>query len=59
MGAQVFAAMQPLPVAPVATGELETDIANQVIYQTGLAMHAKQDERIRTAGALIGRLLRK
>lgn len=59
MGAQVFAAMQPLPIAPVATGELETDVANQIIYQGALAIHAKQDERVRTAGALIGRLLRK
>ena len=59
MGAQLLAAIQPLPAAPTAAGELETDVENMVIYQTALATHAKRDEQLRTLGSLLGRLLRK
>ena len=59
MGAQLLAAIQPLPSAPTAAGELETDVENMVIYQTALATHAKRDEQLRTLGSLLGRLLRK
>ena len=59
MGAQLLAALQPLPSAPTAAGELETDVENMVIYQTALATHAKRDEQLRTLGSLLGRLLRK
>jgi hypothetical protein len=59
VGAQLLAAIQPLPAAPTAAGELETDVENLVIYQTALATHAKRDEQLRTLGSLLGRLLRK
>lgn len=59
IGAQILAAIQPLPGAPTAQGELETDVENLVIYQTALATHAKRDEQLRTLGGLLGRLLRK
>lgn len=59
VGAQLLAAIQPLPGAPTAQGDMETDVENLVIYQTALATHAKRDEQLRTLGGLLGRLLRK
>ena len=55
-GAQVLAAIQPLPAAPVATMKLETDLANMVLYQKALAEHAKRDEQLRTVGSLASKL---
>lgn len=55
-GAQVLAAMQTLPLAPVATGKVEQDLANMVLYQTALAEHAKRDEQLRTLGSLASKL---
>ena len=57
VAAQILAAIQPLPAAPVAAGEVETDVENLVIYQTALATHAKRDEQLRTLGALLGKFL--
>lgn len=51
-GAQVLAAIQPLPTAPVATGKLEADMENLMLYQKALAEHAKRDEQLRTVGSL-------
>ena len=51
-GAQVLAAIQPLPSAPVATGKLESDMENLMLYQKALAEHAKRDEQLRTVGSL-------
>jgi len=59
VAAQILAAIQPLPGAPSAQGDVETDVENLVIYQTALATHAKRDEQLRTLGSLLGRLLRK
>ncbi len=58
VAAQILAAIQPLPGAPVAQGEVETDVENLVIYQTALATHAKRDEQLRTLGGLVGKLLK-
>ncbi len=58
VAAQILAAIQPLPGAPVAQGEVETDVENLVIYQTALATHAKRDEQLRTLGGLLGKLLK-
>ncbi|HEU0029891.1 MAG TPA: hypothetical protein VFQ53_04605 [Kofleriaceae bacterium] len=57
MVAQIFAALQSLPTAPVATRDVETDVANMVIYQSALASHAKRDEQVRTLGGLVARLV--
>jgi len=59
VAAQILAAIQPLPGAPSAQGDVETDVENLVLYQTALATHAKRDEQLRTLGSLLGRLLRK
>ncbi len=56
--AQILAAIQPLPGAPTAQGEVETDVENLVIYQTALATHAKRDEQLRTLGSLLGKILK-
>ena len=55
-GAQVLAAIQPLPSAPIATGKLEADMENLMLYQKALAEHAKRDEQLRTVGSLAGKL---
>lgn len=51
-GSQLLAAIQPLPTAPVATGKLEADMENLMLYQKALAEHAKRDEQLRTVGSL-------
>jgi hypothetical protein len=55
----VLGAISPLPGAPVATGDFRTDMDNVITYQGALAVHAKQDERIRTIASLIGKLITK
>ncbi|HLL25832.1 MAG TPA: hypothetical protein VK427_27025 [Kofleriaceae bacterium] len=55
--AKAFAALAPLPQAPTATRETNTDVGNLITYQNALAEHAKRDERIRTIGALVGKLV--
>lgn len=57
MIAQGFAALQSLPAAPVSTRELETDVANLVLYQGAIASHAKRDEQVRTLGSLVSKLV--
>ena len=57
LAAQAFAALQPLPAAPVALGRVEDDVSNLITYQSALATHAKRDEQLRTVGALIAKLL--
>jgi hypothetical protein len=59
LGLQVLAALRPLPAAPTALGDVETDVNNMVIYQTALAEFAQNDERLRTLGNVLGRILRK
>ena len=57
MIAQGFAALQSLPTAPVSTRDLETDVANLVLYQGAIANHAKRDEQVRTLGSLVSKLV--
>jgi hypothetical protein len=54
---QGFAAIRSLPNPPTASGDSGTDVANLVLYQQALAEHAQNDERIRTAVHIIGKLL--
>ena len=55
--AQIFAALMPLPSAPVATADTATDTGNMILYQTALAQYAKRDEQVRTLGNLVTKLL--
>ena len=57
LAAQAFAALQPLPAAPVALGKVDDDVTNLITYQSALATHAKRDEQLRTIGALLAKLL--
>ena len=57
MVAQLFAAIQPLPAAPNATRDANTDSANIILYQSALAQHAKRDEQVRTLGGLVAKLV--
>ena len=57
MVAQIFAALQSLPGAPVATKDVSTDVSNLILYQGALAQHAKRDEQVRTLGGLVARLV--
>ncbi|MCA9676979.1 MAG: hypothetical protein H6708_22320 [Kofleriaceae bacterium] len=58
LAAQILAAIQPLPGAPVAQGNVETDVENLIAYQNALAMHAKRDEQLRTIGTLVAALVK-
>jgi hypothetical protein len=55
--AGLFAMLQPLPSAPVATRDAATDISNLILYQGAIAQHAKRDEQVRTLGGLVGKVL--
>jgi hypothetical protein len=57
VGSQILAAIQPLPAAPVATGKVESDVENLILFQSALALHAKRDEQLRTIGSLVAKLL--
>jgi len=57
LAAQAFAALQPLPAAPVALGKADDDVSNLITYQAALATHAKRDEQLRTIGSLVAKLL--
>ncbi|MFT3693837.1 MAG: hypothetical protein QM831_11890 [Kofleriaceae bacterium] len=57
MVAQLFAMLQTLPSAPVATRDAGTDVANLIMYQGALAQHAKRDEQVRTLGSLVGKVM--
>jgi hypothetical protein len=57
MVAALFAMLQPLPSAPVATRETSIDVSNLMLYQGALAQHAKRDEQVRTLGSLVGKVL--
>jgi hypothetical protein len=59
LAAQVFAAIQPLPPGPVASGDARIDIENLIVYQGALALHAKRDEQLRTVGSLLAKLISK
>ena len=48
--AQIFAALMPLPAAPVATADAGTDVGNLILYQGSLAQYAQRDEQVRTLG---------
>lgn len=58
LATKALAAVMPLPTAPTAEGDAGLDLENLVEYQRALADHAKRDERLRTIGELIGRILR-
>lgn len=57
-GIQILAAIQSLPAAPTAQGEVSTDVENLLTYQSALWQHAKRDEQLRTVGGLLARILR-
>lgn len=57
MVAALFAMLQPLPSAPVATRETSIDLSNLILYQGAIAQHAKRDEQVRTLGSLVGKVL--
>lgn len=57
MVAQIFAALMPLPAAPVATSDVGTDVQNVITYQQAIAQYAKRDEQVRTLGNLILKLI--
>jgi hypothetical protein len=57
MVAQLFAALQALPSAPVPTRSADTDAGNLILFQDALAKHAKRDEQVRTVGSLVARLI--
>ncbi len=57
MAAQLWAALMPLPAAPIATQQVTTDVGNSILYQQALAQYAKRDEQVRTLGSLVARLI--
>ena len=45
-------AQEDFRVVVEATGKLEADMENLMLYQKALAEHAKRDEQLRTVGSL-------
>jgi hypothetical protein len=52
LGADAFAAFKSLPTAPVPTGDVGTDVANNVVYLTALAKDATDRKKFEYAGEL-------
>jgi hypothetical protein len=57
VASQILASLQPLPVAPIATGRLELDVENLTLYHAAVALHFKRDEQLRTLGSLLAKLM--
>lgn len=57
LATQVLAVMQPLPEKPRPADSPADDIVNLIDYQESLAAHAKADERIRTLGSVVSRIV--
>lgn len=57
VAAQILASLAPLPVAPTATGRVETDVENLTMFHNAVAMHFKRDEQLRTIGSLLAKLM--
>jgi hypothetical protein len=57
LAADAFAAFKSLPTAPVPTGDVATDVANDVLYQSALARELKVEKQIEFGGRLAWGLL--
>lgn len=57
-GIQLLTAIAPLPGAPTSQGDTGIDVENLMTYQSALWQHAKRDERLRTLGGLLVRILK-
>lgn len=57
MVAQGFAAFKSLPAQPSPTGDVGTDLANDVLYQAALARELKLEKQIEFGGRVVGGLL--
>jgi len=55
--AQGFAAFKSLPAQPAPTGDVGTDLANDVLYQAALARELKLEKQIEFGGRVVGGLL--
>jgi len=56
LAADAFAAFKALPAAPVPTGDVSTDVANNVVYITALAKDASDRKKLEFGGELAGEL---
>lgn len=52
LGAEAFAAFKSLPAAPAPTGDVGTDVANNVVYLTALAKDATDRRKFDYIGEL-------
>jgi hypothetical protein len=57
LAADAFAAFKALPTAPTPTGDVATDVANDVLYQSALARELKVEKQIEFGGRLAWGLL--
>ena len=56
LGADAFAAFKSLPAAPAPTGDVPTDVANNVVYLTALAKDATDRKKFEYGGELASML---
>jgi len=56
LAADAFAAFKSLPAAPAPTGDVATDVANNVVYITALAKDATDRKKLEFGGELAGGL---
>lgn len=56
LAADAFAAFKSLPAAPAPTGDVATDVANNVVYMTALAKDATDRMKFEFGGELAGGL---
>lgn len=56
LAADAFAAFKSLPAQPAPTGDVATDVANEVVYTAALAKDATTRKQIEFGGEIAGRL---
>jgi hypothetical protein len=56
LAADAFAAFKSLPAQPAPTGDVATDVANEVVYTAALAKDATTRKQIEFGGQVAGRL---
>ena len=56
LAADAFAAFKSLPPAPAPTGDVATDVANNVVYMSALAKDASDRKKLEFGGELAGGL---
>jgi hypothetical protein len=57
IGGKLWAAFKGMPAAPTPTGDVATDIANSILFQSALSAECKSEKKIEAVSSAIAELL--